>query len=261
MKSNADDMVFKARDEMRVRVIRIQAVKKRILLAIAAAALVGNALGQSTDSSPSPFNGAWQREGGEETMTLSIDGEAAVITNSNGASGRGTFNGETIEYRGQIKADEGLVKTVGTFKLGADGNSLIKHREIYYASGTEEETATYTRVPTPTPTPTPTATPTPTPTPTPIPFIGVWRPADDSAKLTITVSGRNTVLKYSEGSRDSGTIRGNKIECQSVSETDGVKSTDIFEMSSNGRTLIRRRTIQSPKGEIGHETLTYDRAE
>ena len=259
-------MFFQVKDEMRARMIRIRAPKKPILLLIAAAALFGNVFSQVLDPS-SAFNGTWQREDGQETTTISIDGETAVITNSDGGSGRGMFDGETIKFIGQIKTDEGMVKTVGIFQLGPDGNSLIKHREIHYAAGTREETATYTRVAstsstlTPAPTSTPFATSTPVPTPTPIPFVGVWRPADDSSKVTITVSGRNAALKYSEGPRDTGTMRGNKIETDTATQSDGIKTTDIFEMSSNGRTLIRRRTLQSPKGEIGHETLTYNRVE
>ena len=254
---------FRVRNEMRAHMIRIREVTKWIFLGIAATALLsGNALSQVLDPSFA-FNGTWQREDHADIVTISISGDTAIITNSNGGAGPAKFNGVTIEYSGKVKTDEGMVKTVGTFGLGADGNSLIKRRQIYYASGPQEETSTYTRVSsaplafTPTPTPLPTSTPTPTP----IPFVGVWRPADDSAKLTITLSGRAAALKYSEGSRDSGTIRGNKIECESARTSDGIKTTDIFEMSSNGRTLIRRRTLQSPKGEIGHETLTYDQGE
>ena len=252
---------------MRAHVIHIRAVKKWILLAIATA-LAGTALGQSTESSPSPFNGVWQRENSEDTVTIYVTGDTVIITNSAGGAGGGTLNGDKIEYSGMVKTDEGKTKTTGTYELSTDGNFLIKRRQIYYSTGTEEETIKYTRAGTPSPTPSPIPTPTPivTPTPTPTParsspFIGVWRPADDSAKLTITVSGRNAVIKYSAGSRDTGTIRGSKLECESVSESNGVKSSDTFEMSPNGRTLIRRRTLQSLKGEIGHETLTYSRLE
>jgi hypothetical protein len=246
---------------------RIRTEKKWILLAIAAAGLVGTALAQY-DESPSAFNGVWRNADSDETLTIIIEGTTAFIRNSNNARGTGTFNGETIEYSGKVKTDEGLVQTVGTFKLGDDNNSLIKRRQIQYASGTVEETTNYTRVvsssSTSTSTSTPTATPIPSPTPTHTPsspFAGVWAPADDSSKLTITVSGRNAILKYSRGSRDTGTVRGTKIECQSTSTSDGIQSTDVFEMSSNSRTLIRRRTLESPKGEIGHETLTYNRTE
>jgi hypothetical protein len=264
-------MLFKVREEMRTRVIRIRAVKKRILLAIAATALIGSALGQSNDSPPSAFNGVWQRENSDDTVTIYVTGDTVIITNSAGGAARVPLNGDKIEYSGTVNtADEGKTKTTGTYEISADGNSLIKRRQIYYSTGTEEETVKYTRAPsssatpTPAPIPTPLVTPTPTPTLTPArssPFIGVWRPADDSGRLTITVNGRNAVLKYSAGSRDSGTIQGRKLECESVSESGGTKSSDTFEMSSNGRTLIRRRTLQSPKGEIGHETLTYDRVE
>jgi hypothetical protein len=246
----------------------LTALKNWIFLAIAATALFGNALGQSNNSSPSAFNGVWKNVDSDDSVTIIVEGDTAVIHTSKGGSGGGRFDGEKIEYSGMVQTDEGKVKTVGTYELGADNNSLIKRREIYYASGTEEETTTYTRASSSSPTPTPTQASTPIPTPTPTltptrssPFSGVWRPADDSAKLTITVSGRNAVMKYSAGSRDTGTIRGSKLESESVSESDGTKSSDIFEMSSNGRTLIRRRTLQSPKGEIGHETLTYDRVE
>jgi len=240
----------------------ICSLKKWVLPAIAAIVFVGNMSSQVLDPSLA-FNGTWQREDGQDTITLSIKGDIAIMTNSNGASGRAVFNGDTIEYTGKIQTDEGLVKSVGTFKLSPDGSSLIKHREIYYASGTKEETSTYTRVasPSPTFTPTPTPTPTPKPTPKPIPFVGLWHPADDSSTVTITIAGRTATLKYSDGSRDSGSVGGNKIETEPATQSGGIKRIDIFEMSSNGRTLIRRRTLQSPKGEIGHETLTYNRAE
>lgn len=239
-------------------------MSKYVLASLALSFALTNAFGQVLDPSLA-FNGTWEREDHADTITIVINGDTATITNSNGGSGPGKFNGDTIEFTGGIKTDEGRVKTVGVFQLGPDGNSLIKRRQIYYASGTREETSTYTRVAsapvtfTPTPTPTPLATATPTPTP--IPFVGLWRPADDSSKLTITISGRNAVLKYAEGSRYSGTIRNSKIETEPATQSDGIKTTDIFEMSSSGQTLIRRRTLQSPKGEIGHETLTYNRVE
>ena len=234
-------------------------------------------------SLPSRFTGTWKRVNGDETVTLSVnpdavDGDGVVITNSSGAIGTGILKGEKILYTGATDTDEGKTKVAGVYVVSPDGISLIKLRKIIYNDRTEEETTEYDRVspimlPGPA-TPPPllaraedggsTTTGAPKPSGTPVrsePFVGTWRPADDSAKVTITVNGRNAILKYSGGSRQGGTIRGNKLECETESNADGLKSTDVFEMSSNGRTLIRRRTLQSHSGETGNETLTYNRAE
>lgn len=235
--------------------------------------LVANALCQSPGSPALAFNGTWKNVETGDTITIQITGGTAQITTSGGGHGEGLFGGSSILYSGQVDTDQGKVKTLGTYELD-DPNTLIKHREIYYDAGTQEETVRYQRVtpgssiakPTAKSTPeqnaAPIASATPKPTrPPPTGFGGTWRPADDSARLTITVNGSNAFLKYSPGSRDSGTIRAGKIECQGLSRGDGIKSTDVFEMSGNGRTLIRRRTLESAKGEVGHETLTYNRAE
>jgi hypothetical protein len=253
----------------------VTSFQKWVFPAIAATSLVSAAvssfaapLGQS-DNPPSAFNGVWKREDGDDTITIIVEGGNAYINTSAGAHGIATFKGDTIEYTGQAKTDDGLLKTAGIYEVSPDGNKLAKHRQIYSADGTQEETVTYTRVRSSAPstsTSSSSASPTPVPTATPapaasLPFVGVWHPADDSPKLTVTVNGRSAILKYTDGSRDSGTIRGNKLECATHSKTDGLKSTDQFEMSSNGRTLIRRRTLQSPTGETGHETLTFNRSD
>src|ERR1051326_2156624 len=172
------------------------------------------AFAQSPNSSPPPFNGTWKNVETDETITIQITGGAVQITTSGGGHGEGLFDGKSILYSGNVKTDEGLVKTLGTYELD-DPNTLIKHREIYYDAGVEEETVRYKRVtpgssnvtakstPAPVQSAAPTASSAPKPTRTPSTgFGGTWRPADDSAKLTITVNGSNAFLKYSPGSRD-----------------------------------------------------------
>ena len=231
-------------------------------------------------SLPQRFTGTWQRENSDETITLSVnpdavDGDACVITNSNGVVGSGILKGEKILYTGAMETEEGRARVAGAYMVSPDGSSLIKLRKILHNDRTEEETVTYVRVSpppsmtTPVPTPPPllaapegenqAAKPSAPSTPS-VPFVGTWRPADDSAKVTISISGRNATIKYAGGPRETGTVRANKIECD-PSTIDGMKATDIFEMSSNGRTLIRRRTLESRSGQTGNETLTYNRGE
>jgi uncharacterized protein (DUF2147 family) len=227
------------------------------------------------------FTGTWKRDDGDETVTLSVnhdavDGDAVVITNSDGAIGSGILKGDKILYTGALEAEGGgRAKVAGAYMVSPDGTSLIKLRKIILVDGTKEDTATYSRV-----TP-PVAMSTPVPTPPPLlaaredetspakpaapatpttPFVGTWRAADGSAKVTISLNGKSATIKYPSGPRETGTMRGNKIECEPTT-TDGMKTTDIFEMSSNGRTLIRRRILQSAKGETGTETLTYNRGD
>lgn len=267
-----DDLKFLASD---IRPLTSSAsLAKKCIFVIPALIFLSSALGASTDSSP--FNGTWKREDTDDTVTIYVTGDTAIVTTSGGGRGTGLFDGQSILYSGTVETEEGPVKTLGTYQLSADGKSLTKHREIYYAAGKQEEDLEYTRVnsdsssppasstskSTPASLPASRMTPAPTATPKPIssePFVGTWRPADDSAKLTITLSGRNATLKYSSGSRETGTVRGTKLECDTMTSNDGIKSTDHFEMSANGRTLIRRRTVESSRGQTGHETLTYNR--
>ena len=252
-----------------------------ILIALVVIGILDPFLAQSPPSLASRFTGVWKREDNDDTVTLSVDpdagdGDAVVMTSSNGAIGNGTLKGDKIVYSGAFGTDAGEVKVAATFVVSADGSSMINHLKIVDGDGVADTDIIYTRLSALLPMPSATVPPllaaaspesrseAAKPKPTAAessPFAGTWRPADDSAKLTITVNGRNAVLKYSSGSRDSGTIRGNKIESKTVTTSDRIKSTDVFEMSSNGRTLIRRRALESPKGETGHETLTYNRAE
>ncbi len=264
-------------------------LKKWIVIAIAFLAF-GNILAQNKLSLSARFTGTWKRDDGDETVTLkvnpdAVDGDAVIITNSNGVVGTGILKGERIVYTGAIEAEGGAkAKVAGAYMVSPDASSLIKLRKIILLNGTKDDTVTYVRV-----TPIVSATPVPAIPPpliarpedenkettaaqpaasatATIPvgsstFSGNWKPADDSAKLGITINGHNVSLKYSPGPRESGTIRASKIECEPLTSGDGTSDTDTFEMSPNGRTLIRRRTVQSPKGETAHETLTYSRTE
>lgn len=230
-------------------------------------------------SLPARFTGTWHREDGDEMVTLSvnpdaIEGDAVVISNSNGLISHGILKGDRIIDTDAVDTNEGKMTVAGAYMVSPDATSLVKLRQLIYPDRTEEEIITYFRV-----TPPPAMSPQPA-TPPPLlaapddqsspakpaataapssPFAGTWRPADDSAKLTISVTGQNAVLKYSTGTRESGGIQAGKVETQS--KDGGMKSTDVFEISSNGHTLIRRRTLEAPNGQTAHETLTYSRSD
>jgi hypothetical protein len=207
------------------------------------------------------WEGSWQMSDGSSTISISLNGNNAIINYSNGSPDSGTVDGNTISYQGVSKQNGQLYKTTGTLELSADGNSIIKRQAVYYPNGIKTNGFTYIRQSS-----SPSVSFSSSSSSSSSSVAGIWQADNNPGQvLTITVNGRDAVMNYSIGTPDSGTIRNGRIEFQGVARRDvngqrvNLKTTGTIETTSNGRTLLVRQAVNYSNGDIKTETRTYTR--